>query len=51
LRNLNMDPEYYLRVIEHSPSTPPLGIRNWLRELTAKFPTLGFCYYNPPLQP
>lgn len=51
LRNLNMDPEYYLRVIEHSPATPPLGIRNWLRELTAKFPTLGFGYYNPPLQP
>jgi wyosine [tRNA(Phe)-imidazoG37] synthetase (radical SAM superfamily) len=51
LRNLNMDPEYYLRVIEHRTATPPLGIRNWLQLLKAKFPTLGFGYYNPPLRP
>jgi wyosine [tRNA(Phe)-imidazoG37] synthetase (radical SAM superfamily) len=51
LRNLNMDPEYYLRVIEHRAATPPLGIRNWLQLLKAKFPSLGFGYYNPPLRP
>jgi wyosine [tRNA(Phe)-imidazoG37] synthetase (radical SAM superfamily) len=51
LRNLNMDPEDYLRVIEHQPNTPPLGIRNWLSALRQKFPALGFGYYNPPLPP
>lgn len=50
LRNLNIDPEYYLRVIDHSTTAPPLGIRNWLTQLKAKFPTLGFGYYNPPLR-
>lgn len=49
LRNLNMDPEYYLRVIRHSSDVPPLGICNWLAQLKKKFPSLGFGYYNPPL--
>jgi len=51
LRNLNMDPEYYLRVIGHQADAPPLGIKNWLQRLKAKFPALGFGYYNPPLRP
>jgi pyruvate-formate lyase-activating enzyme len=51
LRNLNIDPEYYLRVINHTATAPPLGIRNWLAQLTEKFPQLGFGYYNPPLHP
>lgn len=51
LRNLNMDPAYYLKVIGHAPSQPPLGIPNWLKQLRARFPFLGFGYYNPPLQP
>jgi pyruvate-formate lyase-activating enzyme len=50
LRNLNMDPEYYLRVIGHTAQAPPLGIKNWLARLKAKFPKLGFGYYNPPLR-
>lgn len=49
LRNLNMDPEYYLRVINHRPDIRPLGIRHWLRQLKASFPDLGFGYFNPPL--
>lgn len=49
LRNLNMDPEYYLRVIEHSPTRPPLGILRWLNQLKTRFPALGFGYYNPSL--
>ncbi len=49
LRNLNMDPEYYLRVIDHSATAPPLGILAWLERLKIKFPFLGFGYYNPPL--
>jgi pyruvate-formate lyase-activating enzyme len=49
LRNLNMDPEYYLRVIKHTPSGSPLGMLNWLEQLKARFPFLRFGYYNPPL--
>lgn len=51
LRNLNMDPEFYLRVIGHTVTAPPLGIRNWLKKLKVSHPTLGFGYYNPPLRP
>ena len=51
LRNLNMDPEYYLQVIEHKATASPLGIRNWLQTLRIKFPDLGFGYYNPALRP
>ncbi|MCL2458130.1 MAG: radical SAM protein [Desulfobulbus sp.] len=50
LRNLNMDPEHYLRVIDHRGDAPPLGIRNWLGQLKKKFPDLKFGYYNPPLR-
>ena len=49
LRNLNMDPEYYLRVIEHNPAAEPLGMRYWLASLRQRFPALGFGYFNPPL--
>ena len=51
LRNLNMDPEHYLRVIGHAPLQPPMGIPVWLDRLKAQFPHLGFGYYNPPLRP
>lgn len=51
LRNLNMDPDYYLQVIEHRASAPPMGIGVWLRSLKERFPNLGFGYYNPSLRP
>lgn len=51
LRNLNMDPEHYLRVINHQSKSKPLGIRNWLAQLKARFPDLKFGYFNPPLHP
>jgi pyruvate-formate lyase-activating enzyme len=50
LRNLNMDPEYYLEIVKHSPSHPPLGILNWLNRLKKQFPKLQFGYFNPPVQ-
>ena len=50
LRNLNMDPEYYLRVIEHSGIKQPMGIVDWLARLKTQFPNLGFGYFNPPLR-
>lgn len=49
LRNLNMDPDYYLQVTRHQPSAAPLGIRPWLSKLKERFPRLRFGYYNPPL--
>ncbi len=51
LRNLNMDPEYYLQIIAHVPAATPLGIRAWLRFLKERFPALGFGYFNPPIRP
>ena len=51
LRNLNIDPEWYLSGIEHSPVGEPLGIRRWLDALRERFPSLAFGYYNPCLDP
>ncbi|HHO47039.1 MAG TPA: radical SAM protein [Desulfobacteraceae bacterium] len=50
LRNLNMDPEWYMRVVHHRSSGKPLGIRNWLEGLRTRFPLLRFGYFNPPLR-
>jgi len=47
LRNLNMDPDWYLETVKYRPDTPPMGIRNWLAELKQLFPKLRFGYFNP----
>jgi pyruvate-formate lyase-activating enzyme len=47
LRNLNMDPEWYIRVVRHPTPDNPLGIRNWLDRLATRFPRLRFGYFNP----
>ncbi|WP_240910134.1 radical SAM protein [Desulfopila sp. IMCC35008] len=49
LRNLNMDPEWYLSVIKHKKDKTPLGIRTWFEQLRKTFPTLQFGYFNPSL--
>jgi pyruvate-formate lyase-activating enzyme len=49
LRNLNMDPDWYLETVKYEPSLPPLGIRRWYTELKELFPTLRFGYFNPSL--
>ncbi len=49
LRNLNIDPEVYLKVTEHTADTA-MGMKRWYGELRKKFPTLGFGYYNPPVK-
>ena len=49
LRNLNMDPDWYLEEMGHQPTTGPMGIRRWLAELKKRFPALRFGYFNPPL--
>ncbi|KPK00321.1 MAG: radical SAM protein [Desulfobacterales bacterium SG8_35] len=50
LRNLNMDPDWYLETVAYAPGAPPMGIRNWLAELKRLFPMLRFGYFNPSLR-
>ncbi len=50
LRNLNMDPEWYLKTINFSPNESAMGIRKWKAKLMLEFPSLRFGYFNPPLK-
>lgn len=49
LRNLNMDPEWYLKTLDFPPEEQGMGIRSWLEVLRKEFPTLKFGYFNPYL--
>jgi len=50
LRNLNIDPELYRRVLPRGSVGRGRGMR-WLRDaLAERFPRLGFGYFNPPLR-
>lgn len=51
LRNLNIDPEWYLTSIESRPNQPVHSIRQWLEMIKQTFPFLRFGYYNPCLNP
>jgi pyruvate-formate lyase-activating enzyme len=50
LRNLNMDPEYYRKAVQHRPQKQPLGMLRWLEGLKEQFPALKFGYFNPCLK-
>jgi pyruvate-formate lyase-activating enzyme len=50
LRNLNMDPDWYLDTVKYRPNQAPMGISNWLAELKELFPALRFGYFNPSLR-
>jgi len=47
LRNLNMDPEWYLQTLNFPKDSAPLGIKRWLKLLKNEFPKLQFGYFNP----
>jgi pyruvate-formate lyase-activating enzyme len=47
LRNLNIDPLWYLRQLEVPASLPAAGIRPWLTRLKSDFPWLRLGYFNP----
>jgi pyruvate-formate lyase-activating enzyme len=47
LRNLNIDPEYYLKGIQFQTSHKPLGIKKMVLRLHHSFPDLKFGYFNP----
>ncbi|MFV0437169.1 MAG: radical SAM protein [Desulfopila sp.] len=49
LRNLNMDPEWYLNTLEFKTNRPSAGIRTWFARLQTRFPELGYGYFNPCL--
>ena len=49
LRNLNMDPEWYMQTLELQPDLKTHGIRNWLSLMKKRFPKLRFGYFNPPV--
>lgn len=51
LRNLNIDPEMYLRSIESPADQPTHSVRHWLKSIKKAFPSLRFGYYNPCLNP
>ena len=50
LRNLNMDPDWYLDTVKYRPNRAPIGISTWLTELKGLFPALRFGYFNPSLR-
>ena len=47
LRNLNIDPEWYLTSLALPKDTKSLGIRQWIDRLQKEFSTLRFGYFNP----
>jgi len=47
LRNLNMDPEWYLRCVGIDKPVKSMGMRNWLKKLRNDFPALQLGYFNP----
>jgi pyruvate-formate lyase-activating enzyme len=51
MRNLNIDPEWYLRAIDFSPKSKTMGVRKLMERLKDRFPNLGFGYFNPCLDP
>jgi hypothetical protein len=51
LRNLNIDPEWYLSSLAGDDNSQILGIRRWLESLKSEFPVLRFGYFNPQVQP
>lgn len=50
LRNLNMDPEWYLKSMPKAGTSQPLGIPRWLDLLKEEFPFLRLGYFNPQVQ-
>lgn len=47
LRNLNIDPEMYLEVLEGVPMGPSVGLTNFKKRLRKACPWLRFGYFNP----
>ena len=48
LRNLNIDPELYLKLLPETAVSQPVGVIAAIHELRRRFPALRFGYFNPP---
>lgn len=51
MRNLNVDPEWYLRSIEYRPHGKRLGILEMMNRIRRCQPQVQFGYFNPCLNP
>jgi pyruvate-formate lyase-activating enzyme len=51
LRNLNIDPDYYLERVGRPAPERPLGLTGLMDRLTAAAPGIAFGYFNPCLDP
>jgi pyruvate-formate lyase-activating enzyme len=49
LRNLNIDPEFYMEVLAGAASGPSMGLAAFMKRLRLARPGLGFGYFNPYL--
>jgi len=49
MRNLNIDPEWYLKSLEIPKGEKAMGILQWMNRLKDSFPDLRFGYFNPCL--
>jgi wyosine [tRNA(Phe)-imidazoG37] synthetase (radical SAM superfamily) len=50
LRNLNMDPEWYLRTLNLEHPIISMGMRHWIKKINEIFPQLQLGYYNPAIR-
>lgn len=51
LRNLNIDPEYYLNLLKDVDFGPNIGLHNFCKRLKRSCPELEFGYFNPFIEP
>ncbi len=47
-RNLNIDPDVYVHLLELDRDLPAIGLKCWIERLRAERPTLRHGYLNPP---
>ncbi len=49
MRNLNIDPEWYLRELSPPTDARGIGIRKLMEKISERFPRVKFGYFNPSL--
>lgn len=46
-RNFNIDPDWYLKILNYQDKEPVMGILQVMKQLKQMYPTLVFGYFNP----
>lgn len=49
-RNMNIDPDWYLKKIDWKPSKKILGMLKLMHFIHEEFPNIKFGYFNPPIE-